>query len=579
VAQGAVESGIGVATSYPGAPATEIMESLIKSSRRMGFHAQWSVNEKVAFEIAAGAAFNNVRSICVMKHLGANVMMDSLNVVAYSGVKAGLVVVVADDPGGYSSQNAVDSRLHAIMAKIPCIEPTCGQEAKDMVSEAFGLSERFSLPVILRLTPRICHSNFEVMVKATVPPLRKPSFSRDPQYLCIPPRTNLLHERLNEKQGLLLKHLRKFKFNRVSCNGAQVGIVASGFSYNYVMEAVNVLGMRTNVLKLATTNPIPPEPVIKLVKSSKQVLIVEELEPIVEDFVKTIRNTGIHGKDLLPRSGELSTELVAKALCAMTGKRNPFTRRRRHVDDTIPSLCIGCPHRASYYALNKVLRSYGGEYVVAGDRGCYNLGAHKPLVAIDTCLSMGSSIGIAQGFFHSGFRGKIVAVIGDSTFFHNGVNALLNAGHNRANLTVIVLDNEWTSMTGHQPNPGTGIDCQGTSTKRTSIADMARVAGADMVLEANPYDVRGTISALKSAINAGGLSVVVLSQTCALKAGGKRIGEYYVTGDCNGCMHCINAFGCPVMSVSEGGVVIDPRRCTGCGVCVSVCAAGCIRKR
>lgn len=381
IAHGALEAGIGVATSYPGTPVSEVLKNICVYSKCVGVRAEWSVNEKMALEVAAGASYAGVRALCSMKHLGLNTALDSLSVIAYTGVNGGLVLIIGDDPEPTSSQTAVDTRYHAILSKVPCLEPANGQEAKDFVLEAFELSEKFKVPVIIRITPMIAHSIFIVKLGKKLKPFRNPKFIKDPdRYVCMPHNTKMLHDQLNQKEEKISVFFAASKFNKLELDNAKFSILASGFSYNYVKDALNILGLKANVLKLLTTNPIPEQTINKLISVSENILVVEELEPIAEGFLSVVaQKRGFKGKILgkltkhIPRVGELNAQIVAGAICSINGKKNPFSKIKiPKMPRTVPSLCAGCPHRSSYYVLHKVLRKLKG-YNAIGDRGCYNV--------------------------------------------------------------------------------------------------------------------------------------------------------------------------------------------------------------
>jgi indolepyruvate ferredoxin oxidoreductase alpha subunit len=592
IAFGALEAGIGVATSYPGAPISGILESICEHSKRLEVYAEWSINEKVALEIAAGASYAGVRSLCSMKHLGLNVALDTLGVIAYTGVNGGLVIIVGDDPEPTSSQTAVDTRYHAILSKVPCLEPTNGQEAKDIVLESFKLSEKFKIPVIVRITPMIAHSLFVVEPGKKLKTFSNPKFIKDSdRYICLPHNTKRLHSQLNQKEEKISNFFAVSKLNRLELKNTKFSVLASGFSYNYVKDALEKMGLKANVLKLLTTNPIPKKIINELISVSENILIVEELEPIVEIFLNTLAfkkkfKGNIFGKltKHIPRVGELNTQIVIEAICDIHKIKNPFSDIKiPSVERAIPSLCAGCPHRSSYYALHKVLRETEAikGYNVIGDRGCYNIGAHPPLNAIDVCLCMGSSISIGYGLVASGVKEKIVSVIGDSTFFHSGIHGLINAMQYDRNMTIIIMDNDYTSMTGNQSNPGTGFDIRGDKIKIIDIEELIEAIGVKYYRKVDPYDLKLAERAIKEALKFSGLSVVHMKRECALisrKINSQNKDVKYEIKNCKGCMHCINYFACPALYVENGKVKISQEKCTKCGACLQICPFNAIKK-
>ncbi|MFH0860367.1 MAG: indolepyruvate ferredoxin oxidoreductase subunit alpha [Candidatus Altiarchaeota archaeon] len=587
VARGALEAGVNVATSYPGTPATEILAALAEVSDRTGVYTEWSVNEAVAFELAMGASYANLRAMCSMKHLGENTIIDALNVVNYTGVNGGLVLVVADDPKPIASQNALDSRYHAITAKIPCLEPANGQEAKEMVKYAFKLSEDISLPVQIRLTSKISHTNYVIELGRLRAKKKTPSFKRQPhRFVCIPSHSRELHRELNRKNEILRRIFEKSGNNRLEKSKSDFGIIASGFAYNYVKEAIVRTKTKASILKLSTVNPIPPELIKRLLKRTSKVLVAEEVEPIVEAKVRELAfeigyKGEIFGKKTghIPLESELSVESIEDAVLAILNKKKS-AREKIEVKRRIPSLCIGCTHRAFYYSLRKALEFFGDDYVVLGDRGCYNVGAHPPLNAIDTCLCMGASIPVASGLSKAGYKGNVVAVIGDSTFLHSGLTGLINSVHNQSNLTVLILDNNWTAMTGHQPNPSTRVDAATNHKPRIDIIKLVKACDVGFCEKADPYDIKGSIDVLKKAVKFDGVSVVVFERPCTLKSRYHGTAVYNVNPDrCTGCLICVETFGCPAIVRGDITPRIDDNLCVKCGVCVHVCPVGAIESK
>lgn len=599
MARGALEAGVGVVTGYPGTPASEIVGTLAANAGKTGLHAEWSTNEMVAFEVASAAAMSGVRSLCVMKHLGVNWIADPLTVVAYTGVDGGLVIVTADDPAQFSSQNATDTRYFAMLSKVPCLEPADGQESKELLVEAFRVSEELKLPVFFRVTPRICHSSFDVAPGGEKPAARLGRFAKDAKrYVMIASNSAARHPILNRKLERASALFDKSPFNSIEGTGGKTGIIASGVSHLYVSEALKELGLsgKVKVLKLATTHPLPCGLVRKFMGGLERVLVVEELEPIVENALKSVAHdcgspARICGKSVLPRTGEFDVDVVGGAIAKFLGigfkKERPkfLEQAKKLVSKRIPSLCPGCPHRATYHSIKKVLSRMGGG-IVTGDRGCYNQGVHPPLSAIDTCICMGASISMASGFHHAGVGEPLVAVIGDGTFFHSGIPSLINAVHNGSPTVTVVMDNEWTSMTGHQPNPGTGMNALGNEARKVKIEELARACGVRHVETVDSYDLEEVERALERALQAREPAVVVSRRPCAVQYYrhmaqiGVRPKKMKVlpekcSRDCG--LKCIKELGCPAFGLdAQGKARIDPHLCNGCGVCAQLCLKGAV---
>ncbi len=579
IARGALEAGVRVAAAYPGTPSSEILEAIAGVAGKLGIHAEWSTNEKVALEVAIGASYAGARAMAAMKHVGVNVALDALTTLAYTGVNAGLVLVSADDPGMHSSQNEQDNRLLARFAKVPCLEPYDAQSAKDYTKYAFELSEKFQTPVMLRTTTRVSHAKGDVTL-GRLPEYGKQEarFAKDARrYVCVPAHSRALHPVLNKKLAQLEEYASGSELNRMQIEGEK-GIIVAGVARNYVREAVAELGAEVSLLELGFTHPLPKELVKRFLDSVEEVLIVEELEPFLEEQVRAIAGDAVvKGKDLLPREGELTPEIVEEAVARFLGiEYSPPPRRRAGIElpSRPPVLCPGCSHRALFYALKKVTR----RKIYAGDIGCYTLGALEPLKAMDTCLCMGAGLSQAQGFYHAGVGEDVVAIIGDSTFLHAGMPALLNAAYNRADILVIILDNRTTAMTGHQPHPGVGVTATGEETWAVDFAALAKALGASYVAKVKPNDFKATVRTLEEALSRRGLRVVIAEEPCALL--GRKLGlwktpprvarercEGYLCSACRACLR----IGCPAVGWEDGRAKIIEELCTGCGLCIAVC--------
>ena len=572
-ARGAWEAGIKVASAYPGTPSTEILESLA-SYPPEDLHAQWSTNEKVALDVAIGGSFAGVRSLVAMKHVGLNVALDALMSQTYVGVHAGLVLVVCDDPGMHSSQNEQDTRLVGRLAMVPVLEPSDVQEALDYTRWAFDLSEQFDTPVIVRSTTRLSHARSLVHTGKRREPEKK-SFVKNPsKNVMIPSYARLRHPLLIERESNLIEYFESDAFTRWEKQGTNIGIITSGPAYTYVKEVLP----ETTVLKLSASYPLAKERMLEFCKSVSRVFVVEELEPVIERELETL---GIHveGKKYFPRVGEFSPEILREGFSnagvlddsppGIDLDLTPLTRP--------PALCAGCPHMSSYMALR------GLNARVAGDIGCYTLAAVEPLNAIDTTISMGSSIGNAIGMAKaSNEPSPIVATIGDSTFLHSGIPPLIDAVYNQANITVILLDNQTTAMTGGQDHPGTGRTLTGEETHRVDFEELIRSLGVKWVKKVDSYDMGAMYQTFREATEYKGVAVVISDRPCVLdpvKIKGPPL--TVISQDCTACQLCMN-LGCPSISWSDEWydghhkVKIDEASCMGCALCPQVCPANCI---
>jgi indolepyruvate ferredoxin oxidoreductase alpha subunit len=602
IARGAIEAGVQVAAAYPGTPSSEILETLAGVAKELDMYVEWSTNEKVAFEVALAASICGVRAMASMKHVGVNVAHDPLMTASYIGAKGGLVLVSADDPWAWSSQNEQDNRYIALQGYIPVLEPSSVQEAKDMMADAFKLSEQFRQLFMLRSVTRIGHARSDIVLGEISRERRKGQFIKDRSWLVSTPREARINKPLMlERFEKIKKAVNKLPYNQLKlASGAKLGIIACGLSYSYTLEAVKWLGIedRVSILKIGTPHPLPEELVIRLLKSVGEILVVEELDPFVELHVKAVAGehnipVKIHGKDLVPRIGELSTRKVTEAISKLTGVKPPvdFVNIDKLEQETTPllpwrppALCAGCPHRASHYAIRiasrRVARDYGKEVepIYPGDIGCYNLAYNPPQEAVDTTICMGGSFGIANGLAHV-MDAPIVAHLGDSTFFHAGIPPLINAVYNKANITMVILDNSATAMTGFQPHPGTGYTATGDETVLLKPEDIARACGVKFVEVVDPFDLKKATETIEKAIRFPGPAVVVSRRLCTIieqrekKKRKEEVIPYRVDQDkCNiKCNACIELLGCPAIIKQGVKTVIDSSLCTGCGVCAQVC--------
>jgi indolepyruvate ferredoxin oxidoreductase alpha subunit len=596
IARGILEAGIGVVTTYPGTPASEIGDSVSEIASEAGVYMEYSVNEMVAVEVGAGAASSGVRALAAMKHVGLNVAADMVMTLAYAGVRGGYVIVTADDPECYSSQNEQDNRFYALLSNLPCLEPSDPQEAKDMTVSAIEISEKLELPVLLRTTTRVSHTRGPVVYKSIVKPNQRGNFIRDVQRLVMVPAFSRPKHEVLLRQAAKAKEISEASpYNKVVKKGKEFGIISSGSAYNYAVEADNLLSLDAGILKLGMTHPLPEKMIGRFLKAYNKIIVVEELEPYLEMQVKAIAkdhapNVEIFGKMVkrfFPKEGELSTRIVAAGLAEITGRKLPIDFQRisekyveatRDLPSRPPILCAGCPHRASFY----VMRRVGGDKTLySTDIGCYALGIAPPLNVGDIMTCMGASIGTAQGMSKATGR-ETIAIIGDSTFFHAGIPGLVNAVYNKSKVLTVVLDNLATAMTGHQPHPGTGITGMHASTERILIENVAKGCGVKYVKVVDPFKTKEAAAVLREALQQPGPSVVVFRTPCTLMAvrekrqRGIKVEPTRITNKCTNCMACIKLLGCPAIVVEEGKVKIDEDSCTACGLCISVCPYGAI---
>ncbi len=591
IARGILESGIGVVTTYPGTPASEIGDTVSAIAQEAGVYMEYSVNEIVAVEVAGGAANCGVRALAAMKHVGLNVAADALMTLAYTGVRGGLVIVTADDPECYSSQNEQDSRLYALLSNLPCLEPSNPQEAKDMIAYAVEISEKLELPVIMRTTTRVSHTRAPVIFGKLSKPNLKGDFIRDVKRLVMVPAN------ARPRHDILLQRMEKAKeiaeaspYNIINTRGksGEYGLISSSSAYNYAVEAAGLLGLDIDILKLGMTHPLPEKMIGKFLREHSKVIVIEELEPYLELHVKAIAkdyapSTEVFGKQYFSRSGELSTSLVLKGLAAIIGRKIPIdfeglNRRYSEISGEIPPrppiLCAGCPHRASFYVMKKVA---GEEAIYPTDIGCYALGIAPPLKVGDVLVCMGAGIGTAQGISKTTGM-KTIAVIGDSTFFHAGIPRLLNAVYNKHKVVVAVLDNLTTAMTGHQPHPGTGKTGMQAPTEPIAIEKVAEGCGVKFVKVIDPFNVGEASKVLREALRFPETSLIIFRAPCALllvrekRRKGLEIAPFQINEKCTNCMACVKLLGCPAIILKEDkAVAINETLCVGCGLCAHVC--------
>ncbi|MCD7828551.1 MAG: indolepyruvate ferredoxin oxidoreductase subunit alpha [Clostridiales bacterium] len=557
VARGLYEAGCTVVSSYPGTPSTEITECAAKYDE---IYSEWAPNEKVACEVAAGAAIAGARSFCGMKHVGLNVAADPLFTASYTGINGGMMLAVADDPGMHSSQNEQDSRHYAEAAKIMMLEPADSRECLEYTKKAFELSEKFDTPVILRLTTRVAHSRGLVNLsdRADIP-LKK--YEKNPQkYVMMPAYAIPKHVAVENRTLEELKFCETDDINTVEYYDKKIGVITSGNCYNYAKEA---LGENASYLKLGCLFPLPEKKILEFAENCDEIYVIEELDPYIENHCKKL-GVKVQGKDLFTLQGEYSQRLVEKVVL---GKEREFSSLDAQIPGRPPVLCAGCPHRGLFYTLKKE------GVAVSGDIGCYTLGALQPLDAMDTCICMGASISSLHGRNKANPENakKSVAVIGDSTFIHSGITGLIDIAYNNSASTVIILDNSITGMTGHQENPTTGKNIKGDPATAVDIVALAHSIGIKRVTVVDPYNLEETENAIHTELQIDEPSLIISRRPCALLKYVKHNPPLNVdTEKCRGCKMCMK-IGCPAISMKNGKASIDFTQCVGCGVCTQMC--------
>lgn len=581
LALGAYDAGLIVAAAYPGTPSTEIMEHL---ARFKDIYTEWSTNEQVAVEVATGASYAGVRSLAAMKHVGLNVAGDAFMAAATTGVEGGLVIISADDPGIHSSQNEQDNRHYAMLAKVPVLEPSNSQEAYELMTHAFDISERFDTPTLMRVTTRISHSKSVVEPTGrTVSSDRKPELIYNPEkYVMLPTSARLRRPAIEERLIKLANYAENFPLNQIIPGDRRIGIISSGIAYQYAREVFP----EASFLKLAFTYPLPQKLIKDFADKVDKLLVIEELDPFLE---QNIRAMGIEviGKEIIPRVGELSVDTIYEAAELGNFNINRPTQpavTSFNLPKRPPLLCAGCPHSGAFFVLSSMgqrasLPDKKGDkpakpprLIFTGDIGCYTLAAYPPLSAIDTCGCMGASIGHAIGLEKAGVKEKIVAIIGDSTFMHAGTTGLIDAIYNDCKFTVIILDNQTTAMTGHQGHPGTGVSASGHKAKQVDLESLVRGIGIKEVVTADSFDLKNLRSVIKKAVDSHHLSVVIVRGECPTLTR-RRSQPMTVENDkCNQCDVCL-MLGCPAIQKKDGQIFIETSLCVGkeCGLCLQIC--------
>jgi indolepyruvate ferredoxin oxidoreductase alpha subunit len=566
IARGAYEAGVKVASAYPGTPSTEILENMVQYPN---IDASWAPNEKVALEVGIGASFGGGRALVAMKHVGVNVAADPLFTLSYTGVRGGLVLVTADDPELHSSQNEQDNRNYAKFAKIPMFEPADSQEALTFTRLALETSERFDTPVMLRTTTRISHSKSVVTLQDPVGGLPAPSLEKNAaKFVMLPSNARRRHPLVEERLRKMEEWACEQEFNRVEKAGGKVGVITAGVSYQYAREALP----EADILKLGLVYPLPKRLIREFAARYETLYIIEELDPFIEEQVRAM-GIEVRGKDVFPICGELTPGRVAE--CLSGRQAEPYFSHTEALPNRPPSMCPGCPHRSVFHSLNR-LKAF-----VTGDIGCYTLGFMEPLSAMDSCICMGASIGNATGLckiLSPEDRRKVVAVIGDSTFLHTGINGLMDMVYNNSTSTVVILDNRITAMTGRQENPGSGYTLMGDETYQVNIEELCRAVGVKQVRVVDPYEAANTHQVLKEEMERPEVSVVIARRPCMLVKRDPAVRKPALVVDsdlCTGCGACLK-LGCPAiewrtLENGKGVAHINRLFCVGCGLCRQVC--------
>lgn len=578
IALGAIRAGVSLVAGYPGTPSTEILETVAKHNDG-SIYVEWSVNEKVALEVAAGAAYSGARALVTMKQVGLNVASDPLMSLAYVGVKGGMVIVSADDPGPISSQTEQDTRHFAQFAKLPVFDPSSPEEAYEMIGDAFAYSEKYGTPVLFRPTTRICHGCASVQLLPPLPFSKPQGFEKDSSRWVIFPRLSYQnHLKIEARQPVMGDDFSSYSFNTLTGKGKK-GIATGGISYAYVKEGLNNAACK--LLKVSTPNPFPEKLALEFLEGLEEVLVLEELDPVIERELvylcgKHHLSVTIRGKMTgdTKQAGENSVESIRKDIAGFLGLPQPQASQQAApppLPIRPPVLCAGCPHRASFYAVKQAMK--GKKAVFSGDIGCYTLGNAQPLDMVDTCLCMGADVTIAQGIHRVEPDTINFSFIGDSTFFASGIPGIINAVYNGTDIVLVVLDNSTTAMTGHQPHPGTGKTMMGEITEKVSIEKILTAIGVRQVTVANPFELKEAVAAVKSLAEEKGVKTIIFRSPCIALQKPARILKVQPER-CIGCKRCIRELGCPALVVTpEGKAAIESSLCYGCGLCAQVCPA------
>lgn len=579
---GALAAGVNLVSGYPGTPSSEIVETISKYTHD-GVHLEWSVNEKAAMEVAASAAYGGARTLVTMKQVGLNVAADPIMSLAYVGVKGGMVVVSADDPGPISSQTEQDTRRFADFCRIPVFDPSSPEEAYQMIQDAFEYSEKYKTPVLFRPTTRVCHAYASIDNPEYCGPKKYEGFVKDSKKWVIFPRLSFANHNMIEKRNIEIgRDFSSYKFNKIEGGNSKKAVITSGISYSYAKEYMKY-HEDIKLIKIATAYPFPEDLLLKALEGVKEVICLEELSPFIEEQVLKI--IGKHGLQIrvsgkldgkVPHSGENSSNQVAAILSDFLGTEKlsggfdisdaPALPMRP------PVLCAGCPHRASFYAVKQAMK--GKKAYFCGDIGCYTLGNAMPLDMVDTCLCMGAGITMAQGFHWIDGEGTCFGFVGDSTFFASGMTGVVNAVYNNADMILCVLDNSTTAMTGHQPHPGIGRNMMGQIVDKVDIKKVLEGIGVHKVITVNPLNLKESIDAVNECEKLPGVKAIIFKSPCiAISKPDKKLA---ISEKCIQCKKCIREIGCPALITVDGKVTIDESLCTGCGLCSQICPVSAI---
>ena len=590
IALGAMAAGVNLVAGYPGTPSTEVLETIAKKNDG-SIYVEWSVNEKAGLEVAAGASYSGARTMVTMKQVGLNVASDPLMSLAYIGIKGGMVIMVADDPGPISSQTEQDTRTFAMFSKLPVFDPSSPSEAYRMIGDAFRYSEEYGTPVIFRPTTRICHAYASIDIKDEdeYEYNRPEGFVKDPsKWVIFPKLSRINHAKIEKRNSELSGVFSQYEMNSITEGSSDLGIACSGISYSNTMETVSALEDKPSILKIATAFPFPEDLALKFLAGKKEVLCIEELDPVIERALiqvcgKYHIDCKIRGKLTADAgtAGELLRDDVNGCISKFTGiSINEGTSTELNDAPELPVrppvLCAGCPHRASFYAVKKAMK--GKETIFAGDIGCYTLGNAMPLDMVDTCLCMGAGVNIAQGVGRIKPDTKCFAFVGDSTFFASAITGVINAVYNQADMTLIVLDNSTTAMTGHQPHPGTGKTMMGNMTEKIDIEKVLRGVGVSEVRRLDPLDLDNAVRTVREVADKPGVKAILFESPCAMLFKPEK--PYEVDTDkCIDCRMCIKEIGCPGLVIRNGKVSVDTTLCNGCGLCSQVYPVDAIGKK
>ncbi len=585
IARGAIEAGVAVATTYPGTPSSEVGDILYEIGAEAGMKFEFSVNEKVAMESAFAASLAGLKSFVFMKHVGLNVASDVLMSISYTGIRGPMVIMSADDPSMFSSQNEQDNRYYAHFAHVPLIEPSNPQEAKDFLKVAFEISEMESLPVIFRTTTRISHMRGTVTLSPVSAPNLKGRFAKGGRsFVSLPSNSYDYKDELIDKMRRIGTHDFQGILNRSEGDReSRIGFISSGEAYNVLRDVLDKHQVNAEVLKLGITNPMPENIAREFLSRHGTIIVVEEVDPIIESDIRAIADVGfpevtVLGKmdGTVPMSHETSPNTLEESLAGILDfnitDRKPY-KQEQELPPRPPVLCAGCPHRATYFAVKRAVKMLKlDDPVYSTDIGCYSLGNYEPFSEADIMLEMGSSIGVGSGFTRATDQ-RVISFIGDSTFFHAGIPALVNAVNNNSRMLVVIMDNDVTAMTGRQPNPGTPVSQTAGRQKSQSIENIVRSLGVDSLKTVDPYDLKETLGAIMEGLKNEGVSVVIAKRECAIlrdnrmRKEGHEVKYHVVPESCSSCFNCVENFACPALSISNGKVTIDPVLCDGCGVC------------